>query len=61
MTLRQQLGEHISACFTGLWVQSYEHDDALREIVQWGRSSEKAQDMGPVSDPQRPAGIHSED
>ncbi len=33
MTLSTQLAEYISACFTGLWVQSHEHEDALREIA----------------------------
>ena len=34
MTLRERLFELISACFTGIWVQSHEHDDALLEINQ---------------------------
>ena len=34
MTLSQRLCEYISACFTGLWVQSHEHQDALLEIAQ---------------------------
>ncbi len=34
MTLTERLTEYVSACFTGLWVESHEHDDALREIVQ---------------------------
>ena len=34
MSLSQQLAEYISACFTGLWVQSHEHEDALAEIAQ---------------------------
>jgi hypothetical protein len=33
MTLTQRLTEYISACFTGLWVQSHEHEDALTEIA----------------------------
>jgi hypothetical protein len=33
MTLTQRLTEYISACFTGLWIQSHEHDDALTEIA----------------------------
>ena len=32
--LNQQLREYISACFTGLWIESHEHDDALAEIAQ---------------------------
>ncbi len=34
MTLRETLGEHVRACFTGLWVQSHEHDDALADIAR---------------------------
>ena len=34
MTLSQRLLEYISACFTGLWIESHEHDDAIREIAQ---------------------------
>ena len=34
MTLSFRLVEHVAACFTGLWVQSYEHEDCLREIAQ---------------------------
>ena len=34
MQLSQQLDEYIAACFTGLWVQSHEHEDAIREIGQ---------------------------
>ena len=33
MSLTQTLNEYISACFTGLWVQSHEHEDALTEIA----------------------------
>ncbi len=34
MTLSERLVEYVSACFTGLWVQSHEHEDALIEIAQ---------------------------
>ena len=34
MTLSTQLAEYISAAFTGLWIQSHEHDDALAEIAK---------------------------
>jgi len=40
MSLKQQLAEYISAAFTGLWVQSHEHDDALTEIAQMCRENE---------------------
>lgn len=40
MQLSQQLTEYISACFTGLWVQSHEHEDALSEIAQMCRDQE---------------------
>ncbi len=29
MSLSQRLVEFVSACFTGLWIQSHEHEDAL--------------------------------
>ena len=37
MSLTRRLTEYISACFTGLWIESHEHDDALTEIVQMCR------------------------
>jgi hypothetical protein len=40
MSLSQQLAEYISAAFTGLWVQSHEHDDALTEIARMCRDNE---------------------
>ena len=40
MSLKQQLAEHFSACFTGLWIQSEEHDEALREIAQLCREQD---------------------
>ena len=40
MLLSQQLAEYVSACFTGLWIQSHEHEDALAEIAQLCRREE---------------------
>lgn len=37
MSLTQRLTEYISACFTGIWVVSHEHPDALTEIAQMCR------------------------
>ena len=37
MTLSARLTEYISACFSALWIQSFEHEDALREIAQMCR------------------------
>ena len=34
MSLSQRLSEYIAAAFTGLWVQSYEHEDAMTEIAR---------------------------
>jgi hypothetical protein len=34
MTLTERLGEYVRACFTGLWIESHEHEDALREMAQ---------------------------
>ena len=39
MTLAPRLREYIEACFTGLWVQSFEHDDAIREIAELCRQN----------------------
>lgn len=33
MSLSQGLVEYVRACFTGLWIQSHEHEDALTEIA----------------------------
>ena len=32
-TLSQRLQELVQACFTGLWIQSFEQEDALQEIA----------------------------
>jgi len=34
MNLADRLSEYIAAAFSGLWVQSYEHEDALAEITR---------------------------
>jgi hypothetical protein len=34
MALADRLREYIAAAFTGLWVVSHEHDDALAEIAR---------------------------
>jgi hypothetical protein len=34
MQLAQRLAEYIAACFSALWIQSFEHEDAIREISQ---------------------------
>jgi len=34
MTLQRYLYEHVAAAFTGLWIRSYEHEDALAEIAR---------------------------
>jgi ATPase family associated with various cellular activities (AAA) len=39
MTLSERLSEYVRACFTGLWVRSFEHDDALLEIAQLCRDN----------------------
>jgi hypothetical protein len=40
MSLGERLQEYISACFTGLWIQSHEHEDALREVTQLCRAQD---------------------
>ena len=34
MNLQQRVMEYVRACFTGLWIESYEHQEALSEIAQ---------------------------
>jgi hypothetical protein len=34
MTLTERLSEYVRACFSGLWLESNEHEDALTEIAQ---------------------------
>ena len=40
MQLSDRLGELIRACFTCIWVESHEHEDALLEITQLCRDNE---------------------
>jgi len=40
MTLSQRLAEYVRACFTGIWIQSHEHDDALAEIARLCRAEQ---------------------
>jgi len=40
MSLATTLREYLAACFTGLWIQSHEHEDALAEIAQLCRAEE---------------------
>ncbi|MGO9598424.1 MAG: AAA family ATPase [Isosphaeraceae bacterium] len=34
MSLAERLSEYVRAVFTGIWIQSYEHDDAIVEIAR---------------------------
>jgi hypothetical protein len=38
MTLTERLSEYIRACFSGIWIESHEHHDALAEIAQLCRA-----------------------
>lgn len=33
MSLAERFSEYVRACFTGLWIESHEHDDALAEMA----------------------------
>ena len=33
MTLSERLKENVRACFSGIWIRSHEHEDALLEIA----------------------------
>ena len=32
--LKEKLKELVSACFTGIWIESFEHQEAIREIAR---------------------------
>ena len=34
MTLAERLAEYVRACFSGIWIESCEHEDALTEIAR---------------------------
>ena len=40
MKLSDRLAELMKACFTGIWIESHEHDDALLEINGLCRDNE---------------------
>ena len=40
MNLAERLREYIQACFTGLWIESHEHEDALAAIAQLCRDED---------------------
>lgn len=40
MTLKTKLNEYISACFTGIWIESHEQQEALTELAQLCREQE---------------------
>ena len=40
MTLSERLFEYVQACFTAIWIESHEHQDALREIAQMCRDQD---------------------
>ena len=33
MSLTERVSEYVRACFTGIWIESHEHDDALAEMA----------------------------
>ena len=39
MTLTERMSELVRAAFTGIWIQSFEHDDALMEIARLCRQN----------------------
>ena len=40
MSLSQRLAEYVRAAFTGIWIESHEHDDALQEMATLCREQE---------------------
>jgi len=43
MTLSERLSEYVQACFTGIWIESHEHEDAIQES-----SSRQASRIAPL-------------
>ena len=39
-SLAEELFDHIAACFSGIWIQSYEHTDAIADIAALSRDNE---------------------
>jgi hypothetical protein len=39
MTLNERLSEYVRACFTGIWIQTFEPEDALAEIARLCRQN----------------------
>jgi hypothetical protein len=42
MTLSETIVDYIRACFTGIWITSHEHDDAVTELAQLCRENDWA-------------------
>ncbi len=40
MTLKQRLSELVRACFAGIWIESYEHPDAIAELASLCRDED---------------------
>ena len=40
MNIRNRLTEYIRACFTGIWIESHEHQEALTEIAELCRDEQ---------------------
>ena len=40
MTLSERVSEYVRACFTGIWIESHEHEDALTEIAKLCREQD---------------------
>lgn len=40
MSLTERLGEYVRACFSGIWIESHEHQDALVAIAQLCRQED---------------------
>ena len=39
MTLAERLSEYVRACFTGIWITTFEPDDALTDIARLCRQN----------------------
>jgi hypothetical protein len=60
MSLTERLGEYVRACFTGLWIESYEHQDALTAISQLCRDEDWRLAIWDIEQGLRVSGAESE-
>lgn len=61
MTLTERFSEYVRACFTGIWIESHEHQDAISEIAALCRDEQWQLALWDIESGFRIAGQPSED